>query len=262
MSEKKRIVSFDLDLTLFDHTLRKITPSAMEAIKRLREDYYIVIASGRDMGLTSNKWFTEQIKPDAIIHANGAKVTKGRKILRDLYYPRELTRQVIEAIKKEQWCIGAHFGDYAYFVNPEAAAVMYKQWWGTCTRKFRPVDELLDKKIYTMLTNEPKQNMDIFEARFPDLRAMWFGGIQGADIVRREASKKQGMEALLEYWGLTFMDVIAFGDSFNDAELLKYAEVGVAMGNGDEIAKREADLVTDAIDKDGVWNACKFLGII
>ncbi len=37
-SKKKRIVSFDLDMTLLDHKTWKIPDSAMKAIGRLRKD--------------------------------------------------------------------------------------------------------------------------------------------------------------------------------------------------------------------------------
>ena len=43
------IVSFDMDMTLLDHKDFKIPESAIEAVKRLRKNYYIVIATGRDM---------------------------------------------------------------------------------------------------------------------------------------------------------------------------------------------------------------------
>lgn len=38
--------------------------------------------------------------------------------------------------------------------------------------------------------------------------------------------------------------------------------VGVAMGNGSEALKDVADMVTDSVDEDGVWNALKKLGLV
>ena len=263
MSIRKNVlVSFDFDCSLFDHESEKITPSAIETIERLRKKYYIVLASGRDMDLPHNKRFIEQIKPDAIIHANGAKITKAGRILREFYYPQELIKRIIEEAEKEQWCIGAHIGNNGYFVNRKEAVAMYYRWWGRCDLQFCPAEELITKKIYTMLTGEPKENIRIIENRFPELHAIWFGSMDGADIVRKEVSKKQGMQILLDDWGITFGEVIAFGDSYNDIELLSSAKVGVAMGNSDDRTKKEADFVTDDIGKDGIWNACKKLGIV
>ena len=48
-TDKKRIVSFDLDMTLLDQATWKIPDSAIEAVEMLRKDSIIVIASGRNM---------------------------------------------------------------------------------------------------------------------------------------------------------------------------------------------------------------------
>ena len=42
-SKKKRIVSFDLDMTLLDHKTWKIPDSAMKALELLRKDSVIAI---------------------------------------------------------------------------------------------------------------------------------------------------------------------------------------------------------------------------
>lgn len=261
-NKKKRVVSFDLDLTLLDHSTMRITQSALEAIDLLREKYYIVLATGRDMTLPGMAKHIEQIRPDAIIHANGAKITLGEELIADYPFPGELTAEVIKVSKENGWCVGAYLGDYAYFAEQERAKEMYTEWLGFCDRKFREAEKLLTKRVYTMLTNECPENLDTFQKRFPQLHLMPFGGMKGADIVRKEVSKRQGMTVLLKRWNLTLEQVVAFGDSYNDMELLKSAGIGVAMGNSDEFIKKKADYVTEDIGDDGVWKACKKLSLI
>ena len=55
---------------------------------------------------------------------------------------------------------------------------------------------------------------------------------------------------------------MAFGDGENDADMLKFAGIGVAMGNAAEKAKAAADYVTDHIDSDGVEKALLHFGLI
>ena len=50
-------------------------------------------------------------------------------------------------------------------------------------------------------------------------------------------------------------DIIAFGDSFNDIDMLEYAGFGVAMGNAPDPVKASADAVTDDNDHDGLAKA-------
>ena len=54
----------------------------------------------------------------------------------------------------------------------------------------------------------------------------------------------------------------AFGDSMNDASVLKVCEVGVAMGNAADELKAAADYVTDDISEHGLVNALRHFGII
>ena len=54
---------------------------------------------------------------------------------------------------------------------------------------------------------------------------------------------------------------MAIGDGNNDIEMLKFAGVGVAMGNGTKMAKDAANYITDTNENNGVAKAIeKFLG--
>jgi Cof subfamily protein (haloacid dehalogenase superfamily) len=50
-------------------------------------------------------------------------------------------------------------------------------------------------------------------------------------------------------------NVMAVGDDFSDIEMLRYAGIGVAMGNAPEEVKASADWVTTTVEKDGVARA-------
>jgi hydroxymethylpyrimidine pyrophosphatase-like HAD family hydrolase len=73
----KGIISFDMDMTLLDHSDFKIPESAYRAIERLREQYYIAVATGRDLDSKFSAGLRELVEPDAVIHLNGTKVTVG-----------------------------------------------------------------------------------------------------------------------------------------------------------------------------------------
>ena len=55
---------------------------------------------------------------------------------------------------------------------------------------------------------------------------------------------------------------MAFGDGENDIDMLKFAGIGVAMGNSSDIVKAAADYVTDTIDNDGIEKALRHFGLI
>ena len=55
---------------------------------------------------------------------------------------------------------------------------------------------------------------------------------------------------------------MAFGDGGNDIDMLRYAGVGVAMGNAGDDVKAAADYVTAGVDEDGVERARRHFGVI
>ncbi|WP_329788304.1 HAD family hydrolase [Lentzea sp. DG1S-22] len=65
-------------------------------------------------------------------------------------------------------------------------------------------------------------------------------------------TKASGLADVVERFGVTAQDVIAFGDMPNDVEMLRWAGHGVAMANGHEAALAAADEVTASSAEDGV----------
>ena len=64
---------------------------------------------------------------------------------------------------------------------------------------------------------------------------------------------------LADYLGIAPGATMAFGDGENDISMLEAAGVGVAMGNGLDIAKSAADRITLTNDEDGVADAIERL---
>ena len=66
----------------------------------------------------------------------------------------------------------------------------------------------------------------------------------------------------LEKEGLKRSQVMAFGDGENDIAMIKFAGVGVSMGNGKDALKAAAEYVTTSVDDDGIYNALKHFELI
>ena len=118
------IVSFDLDMTLLDHSTMEITESAMSAIENLRDRFIIVIASGRDMDAAYSRRFRDQIKPDAIIHMNGTKITVGDQLIYNHSMDKTLLSQLLEFADKKGYGLGVTINDKDYFVTKERVSVL------------------------------------------------------------------------------------------------------------------------------------------
>ena len=264
--KKKGIVSFDLDMTLLDHQSLQIPPSALKALELLRENYYIVLATGRDMDAYYSRQYLDWVKPDGVIHLNGTKISVGDQVLHRHQMDSALLEQLLLFARQEGFCLGATVGDADYYVHPEVLEFLETALWGECGRQFQDPMKLLDIGVQTLaffqMPDSEYDGIAAVEAAFPQLRLLPFAGKSGADVVEWSSSKAKGLERLCRHFDVKMENCYAFGDSMNDWEIIKAAGCGVAMGNAVEELKAVADYVTDPIDQNGIWNACRHLGLI
>ena len=258
----KGIVSFDMDMTLLNHADYSIPQSALRALRLLRERYYVVIATGRDLDSKFSAGLAELVKPDAVIHLNGTKVTVGDELIYQHTMERELVRRLLSFAQGKEFAVGLTTGDEDYFINPAFVVRHDLHRWGQSDRNFKDPWKLPDMEVRTLTYIGGEAGGRLMESAFPDMKFPMFSSKEGADIVEKGASKAEGLKRLCAYYGVPLSDTVAFGDSMNDYEILKTAGIGVAMGNAFSELKEAADYVTTAIDEDGVWNACVKLHLI
>ena len=56
-------------------------------------------------------------------------------------------------------------------------------------------------------------------------------------------------------------ETYAFGDSVGDLPMVRFCGTGVAMGNGEQLLKDEADYITASVDEDGLSRAFRHFGL-
>ena len=71
-----------------------------------------------------------------------------------------------------------------------------------------------------------------------------FGGDDWGEVYLKNISKREGIAVVLDYFNLTQKNLVFFGDSENDVEIIQYAKLGIAMKNAREEIKQVADKVT------------------
>ncbi|WP_167628759.1 HAD family hydrolase [Listeria valentina] len=72
------------------------------------------------------------------------------------------------------------------------------------------------------------------------------------DIMNKGIDKAHGLCYLAEHGYLDLSETAAFGDNENDVGMIELAKVGVAMGNGIELAREKADFITTDNDAGGL----------
>ena len=59
---------------------------------------------------------------------------------------------------------------------------------------------------------------------------------------------------MLKHYNFGVENSVAFGDNYNDVEMLKYVGCGVAMGNAPDDVKKIANEITTSNEDDGIYN--------
>ena len=130
------------------------------------------------------------------------------------------------------------------------------------TRK--PADGIVD---FMLAHRERIENICL---NFPDIsrRPAWrerLGTLPGVtlttslphnmEIGGKNTSKGGALQVLMQKLGISSGQLMACGDSPNDASMIRLAGLGIVMGNSSEEMKAMADYVTDSNESDGVAKA-------
>ena len=124
------------------------------------------------------------------------------------------------------------------------------------TEYLREMGEDIEKLTINFVPN-PDGSMRDYERvveilkDFPEFNAV-SGGMHNIEVTRKGISKGSGLCWLSHKLGIRKEEIIAFGDSGNDVDMLQFAGIGVAMGNAERIALEAADYVTKKNTEDGI----------
>jgi Cof subfamily protein (haloacid dehalogenase superfamily) len=72
------------------------------------------------------------------------------------------------------------------------------------------------------------------------------------EFLDKSVNKGTGVSAVAKQLGIKREEVICVGDAGNDLAMIRYAGLGVAMGNAFDEVKSEADYITHSNEEDGV----------
>ena len=254
---------FDIDGTLVSFATHKIPDTAVEALKRAKENgVKIYISTGRPVSFISNLGQIEDLI-DGFITTNGAYCYVGNNIVSINAIPQNDVDKLFEICERN------HFP--AFFVGTKNIAVINKN--ERLTDVFCN-DLNISEKAFTEDINDvlkqpilqisPFFDIDEEEIIMPKIQDCISGRWheEFTDITSVYADKGKGLMAIAAHEDLLISQCMAFGDGGNDISIIKAAGLGIALGNALPEVKTAADYVTTHIDSDGIANALLHFGVI
>ena len=255
----KKLIMFDIDGTLLDHE-KKLPSSAKEAISHLKEaGHEVAISTGRAPYLFEG--LRKELEIDSYVSFNGQYVV----IHNEVIYTNPIKKEYLAHLSAYA---ASHHHPLVYMgADRMKASIAYHA--------------EIEEAIATLHSPHPEedaayyQHADVFQAllfckdheesiyrdHIRDLNFIrWHP--YSMDVLPLGGSKAKGIEKFLEKKGFAKEDVFAFGDNFNDIEMLQYVGNGIAMGNAPEEVKKYAKYVTKDVDEDGIAYGLEMVGLL
>lgn len=276
---KTKYLFLDIDGTLVGYD-SKMPESALAALNAAKKNgHKVIIASGRSRSIIYPDLLAA-VDFDGIIASGGACVVCGGEVIFRSTIKGDTLRGIVNYLRRE----GIRFivqSSNASYGEPDFRTVMIPAMIKSgfseelIKKSFSDVitvDDILsvpdiEKFSYYLSPLSPQKISDDNDGKFyvtdfsvgkaADESGMYFGEMNMAGV-----NKATAIERYMAHVGASISDSIAFGDSGNDLEMMKFAGFSVAMGNATQPIKDAADMITDDVDNDGIYNAFVKLGLI
>lgn len=246
-----KAVFFDIDGTLLSFKTHRLSEGTIRAFEELHNRGILTfISTGRPRQIIPQM----PVSFDGYITMNGGYVFVGDEVLFKRPIPQQSAEKWLR-YAQEQGITTLTFMPDAICINKQDPVVtamraqldfeMLDVW---------SLDRTLGREVCQFIVIQPQDKDAQLLAMLPDCSLpRWHPAF--SDLIAKENSKAVGMQKIMDRFGIQREETMAFGDGGNDVEMLRFAGIGVAMGNASDEVKKEADYVTTDVDNEGIWNA-------
>lgn len=261
MNQRIRAAFFDIDGTLLPFHARQIPASTRAALAALRrQGVRTFIATGRPPIHLPLLHALDGVPFDGYVTMNGqyCYLADGTELYRHAIDPVVL-RTLLAYIQREQISVGFIEKDRSTFNLINSRSAEHCRAMGFTTGDVAA--RIGAAPIYQLSGFFPAEQQDAFLQHCPGCVAVRWND-DFVDVLPAGGGKTQGIRRALQALGLAPEQAIAFGDGGNDVEMLRFAGIGVAMGNACPEAKAAADYITGDVNADGLADALRHFGLL
>lgn len=257
----KKAVFFDLDGTLWDEHSH-IPDSAKKAIRLMHENgISLFVCTGRCGAYITNQDLLA-LPFDGMIAGCGTHITYNNEDIVYKSLPTTHVKKIVDVFAKYDIPLILEGRTHYYLEESDAPRLPF----------YHALRHDIGDNILS--TKESEMNWEISKfaafacnehtssavAELSDICDICIHNGIMIEGVPKGFNKAAAIKQVCEKLGIE--DTYAFGDSPNDAEMLRSVGHGIAMGNGMPEAKAAAEYITSSLQEDGIFNACKHYSLI
>ena len=258
---KEKVLVLDIDGTL-TNSEKEITPATKRGIQSVMErGHKVILASGRPTpGMRRYEEELELKKYGGyLLSFNGGRIIdcQSGEIIYQRILPSVAVPELYDFAKKNSCGLITYEGDCIISAfEPDEYVELESRINGLEIKVVDNFKEYVDFDVNKCLITAPVENAPGFEEqlrqKYSDTLSIYRSEPFFIEIMPQKVDKAASLDRMLEAIGLTKEDAICCGDGFNDISMIKYAGVGVAMGNAREDVKRQVGRVCGVNENDGV----------
>ena len=272
----RKLIFLDIDGTLTSPGSNTPPESAMEAVRRARENgHKVFLCTGRNPDMLSP---VLALGFDGAVADAGGYVFAGDRVLFDCPMEKEDFETGMRLLKengvfrtieaKDATWGDEDLGDFLAQAGESNSELI--RWRKALAEQLniRPMSEYDGRPVYKIvfMCREAKQlepARQALEEKYnfvvQDLAAHH---CLNGELINRRFDKGKGVRIMSEAFGAEIADTIGFGDSMNDLEMILTVGTSVCMDNGSPALKEKSDIVCPAVEEDGLYKAFAQLGLI
>ena len=253
-----RLLALDLDGTIIS--------DRMQVSPRVRRALRLAQNAGVRVTLATGRLFhgTQALADDLDIHEplicyQGALVqdpdTEEVYVRRSV--PLEAAHEFVDFVRGCRWDMCLCVDDRVYVEEVTPSLRFYTEYSPVKVqltsvgdlRAFLSSDPL--KIVVVVETEEAATVDDVLRERFKGRLRIVRSSHRFVEATNLTASKGQALSFLAQMRGVAQMETMAIGDNDNDADMVAWAGLGIAMGNASDAVKAAASYVVPSIEEDG-----------
>jgi hypothetical protein len=259
------MIATDMDGTLLDGQGQLDLPRLTTILDELeKRDIRFVVATGNEIP-RMRLLLGDLVERMTLVVANGARIFEKNRLSMSSFWEPGLIRDALDYFsgreRELQLVVTSEIGGFVQegtefpliekVMTKEMAQLFYKRMNFLPSLQDYPFDKVLKM---SMMVEEAAaaEYARLINQHFAGRLSAVASGYGAIDILQDGMHKAWGLQQLMAKWQIQSSEIMAFGDSENDIEMLELAGISYAMENGDERVKKVADYLAPVNTEAGV----------